>query len=335
MAPTRQRTTVRLLLYSAILILAAGTDARSESATQPLPDRPNILFALADDWGWPHAGAYGNTAVETPTFDRLAREGTLFEHAYVSSPSCTPCRNSILTGQQFYRLGEGANLHSTLDVRQPNFMMLLRSSGYQIGHWRKAWGPGDFKKGGYSEHPCGPGSRFDEFLKHRDPDKPFCFWFGTSDPHRPYQLDSWRQHGVEPDEGPGARVLPRQRAGARRRRGLLRRGRALGPRGRRSPRTARAGGRAGEHARRHVGRPRDALPSLQDEPLRLGREGPAGRSLGRRRAARSTRCRLRFTDRLGTHIPRSGGRRDAESHDGQEPAAAAQARRAAAQRPRA
>ncbi len=53
--------------------------------------RPNILFCLADDWGWPHAGAYGDPVVKTPAFDRLAREGVLFEYAYVSSPSCTPC----------------------------------------------------------------------------------------------------------------------------------------------------------------------------------------------------------------------------------------------------
>ena len=63
------------------------------------PARPNILFALADDWGWPHAGAYGDE-VKTPAFDRLAREVVLILHAFVSSPSCTPCRNSIFTCQR-------------------------------------------------------------------------------------------------------------------------------------------------------------------------------------------------------------------------------------------
>ena len=37
-------------------------------------DRPNVLFAIADDWGWPHAGALGDRVVKTPTFDRIARE---------------------------------------------------------------------------------------------------------------------------------------------------------------------------------------------------------------------------------------------------------------------
>ena len=56
-------------------------------------DRPNIVFAIADDWGWPHASIYGNDDVcQTPTFDRIAKNGILFNHAYISSPSCTPSR---------------------------------------------------------------------------------------------------------------------------------------------------------------------------------------------------------------------------------------------------
>ena len=70
--------------------------------------RPNIMFCIADDWGWPHAGVYGDSVVKTPLFDRIAKEGVFFEHAYVSSPSCTPSRNAILTGQYHWRLGEGA-----------------------------------------------------------------------------------------------------------------------------------------------------------------------------------------------------------------------------------
>ena len=159
--------------------------------------RPNILLALADDWGWPHAGAYGDKVVKTPTFDRLAREGVLFEHAFISSPSCTPCRNALITGQQFYRLEEGANLWSTLDVDKPNFMHLLRDSGYEIGHWRKAWGPGNFKAGGYTEHPCGPAGNFENFMENRDKTKPFCFWFGTSDPHRAFKKGSGAASGMD------------------------------------------------------------------------------------------------------------------------------------------
>ena len=40
--------------------------------------RPNILFVLADNWGWPHAGALGDPLAQTPVFDRIAREGVVF-----------------------------------------------------------------------------------------------------------------------------------------------------------------------------------------------------------------------------------------------------------------
>jgi arylsulfatase A-like enzyme len=51
--------------------------------------RPNILFVIADDWGR-HAGAYGTTWVRTPGFDRVAREGLLFHHAYTPNAKCAP-----------------------------------------------------------------------------------------------------------------------------------------------------------------------------------------------------------------------------------------------------
>ena len=188
------------LLRTAVSVAALVLSLKMLSAQEAVSDRPNILFALADDWGWPHARAYGDQVVQTPTFDRLAREGVVFDHAFVSSPSCTPSRNAIITGQQFYRLGEGANLWGTLDVHQPNFMLLLRERGYEIGHWRKAWGPGDYGAGGYTEHPCGPEISFEDFLRQRDRSKPFCFWFGTADPHRPYEEGSGRKSGIDVDE---------------------------------------------------------------------------------------------------------------------------------------
>lgn len=183
----------RLIVSRFVGLLIALLVLTSEAGAA---ERPNILLCVADDWGWPHAGAYGDLVVQTPTFDRLAREGVLFERAFVSCPSCTASRNAILTGQQFYRLGEGANLRSTLDVSYPNFMRLMEDAGYEIGHWRKVWGPGDYKAGGYQRHPVGPGMSFEAFMDKRSQDQPFCFWFGTSDPHRPYKTGSGRASGI-------------------------------------------------------------------------------------------------------------------------------------------
>ncbi|MEM9186103.1 MAG: sulfatase [Planctomycetota bacterium] len=165
----------------------------------PVMAAPNILICVADDWGWPHAGVYGDRVIETPTFDRLCREGVRFNHAFVSSPSCTPSRNAILTGQHFWRLGAGANLWSTLSVEIPVYPVILRKAGYHVGRWRKCWGPGDPYPGGYTKsNPCGNTYRgFDRFLKSRPAGAPFCFWLGSSDPHRPYETGSGREAGLD------------------------------------------------------------------------------------------------------------------------------------------
>ena len=158
---------------------------------------PNILFAIADDWGWPHAGAYGDPVVKTPTFDRVAREGVLFHHAFVTSPSCTPSRNSILTGQYHWRLGPGANLWSTLDPATPVYPLLLQQAGYHVGSWRKSWGPGNLA--GWEDHPAGKpySNGFSEFLDARPEHAPFCFFLGSSDPHRGYVLNSGAESGID------------------------------------------------------------------------------------------------------------------------------------------
>jgi arylsulfatase A-like enzyme len=137
---------ILLTCLGAMALLISGCE---KETVQP----PNILFAIADDWGWPHASIYGDPVVQTPAFDRLAREGVLFNHAYISSPSCTPSRNAILTGQYHWRLGPGANLWSTLDPSTPVYPLLLEDAGYKIGRFRKSWGPGDISD--WERHPAG------------------------------------------------------------------------------------------------------------------------------------------------------------------------------------
>jgi arylsulfatase A-like enzyme len=163
---------------------------------------PNILFCIADDWGWPHAGVYGDSVVRTPTFDKLTKEGVLFEHAFVSSPSCTPSRNAILTGQHHWQLDEGANLWSTLNINHPVYPLLLEKEGYQVGFWRKSFGPGNLEPGGYIDcHPAGKEypTGFKAFLDSKPNGKPFSFWLGASDPHRSYKLGSGVASGIDVD----------------------------------------------------------------------------------------------------------------------------------------
>ena len=181
-------------------VLAAALPGAKRAQSAAASNRPpNIFFAFADDWGWPHAGVYGDPTVRTPTFDKLGREGVLFEHAYLSSPSCTPARGSILTGQHFWRLEEGANLWSTLDASFPVYPDLLEEAGYHVGHSRKGWAPGQLEPGGRERNPAGPGyPDFEQFLEERGEGQPFCFWFGAHEPHRPYDADLREEKDIDP-----------------------------------------------------------------------------------------------------------------------------------------
>jgi hypothetical protein len=99
--------------------------------------RPNILFIFADDWGR-HASAYAridgsggvNDILSTPNFDRVVKEGVLFRLAFVSAPSCTPCRSALISGQHFGRTGRSSILQGAIwDGSNVSFPLLLRDSG--------------------------------------------------------------------------------------------------------------------------------------------------------------------------------------------------------------
>ncbi len=179
-----------------VVLLLAFTVVASRAAE---PKRPNILFCFADDWGYPHAGVYGDKVVKTPTFDRVAREGMLFNRAFSAAPSCTPSRAAILTGQYPHRLEEGGELWGFLPKKFPNYTDLLEKAGYAIGLTSKGWGPGNFQAGGYMRNPAGPNFKdFAAFMKTVKKDQPFCFWLGSIDPHRPYDKDTGVQSGMDP-----------------------------------------------------------------------------------------------------------------------------------------
>lgn len=224
-----------------LLIAALSLSAIQLNAADSF--RPNILFVFADDWGR-YAGAYAkvdgrpslNDVVKTPNVDRIAREGVTFRNAFVTAPSCTPCRSSLLSGQYFFRTGRGAILQgASWDTTIPSFPLLLRDEGYHIGKTSKVWGPGSppdapfggqdhaFQKKGmlnnnYSENVMkfmAQGStledarqklldevrgNFDDFLTAREGGKPWMYWFGTTTTHRTWIKGSGKKlWGIEPD----------------------------------------------------------------------------------------------------------------------------------------
>ena len=177
----------------ACLLIAVGLDANQTGAR-----RPNILLAIADDWSWPHAGAYGDPTVKTPAFDRIAREGVLFTRAFAAAPSCTPSRAALLTGRYPHELEEGGVLWGFLPARFQTYTDLLEQAGYYVGYTRKGWGPGRFEPGGRSRNPAGPVFKdFETFLRNRPAGQPFAFWFGSQDPHRPYEEGSGAASGID------------------------------------------------------------------------------------------------------------------------------------------
>ena len=168
----------------------------AESIVPVVDSRPNIVVVIADDWSWPHASVLGSKAIKTPNFDRVANEGTLFENAFVSTPSCTPSRLSILTGQHHWRLQEGDSLGGSLRESFPVYTELLEDAGYQTGRFGKGVWPS--KHTFRNRDSFGERHRsFDAFLKDRRPGQPFCFWYGGQDPHRPYEIGLGQKSGID------------------------------------------------------------------------------------------------------------------------------------------
>lgn len=169
--------------------------------------RPNILLVVTDDQSWNGTGVAGSRYIRTPAFDRVAKEGVLFTHAFTSSPSCTPARSALLTGRHIWQIGEGGVLYGTLPKEYPPFTHALQEAGYHAGWTGKGWGPGEWEPGGLPRHPLGReynrrlhappahptldardyAANFDEFLRERPAGAPFFFWMGVTEPHRVYE----------------------------------------------------------------------------------------------------------------------------------------------------
>lgn len=189
--------------------------------------QPNILFAIADDWSYPHASAYGANGVKTPTFDRLAREGCLFTNAFAAAPQCSPNRAAALTGLNIWQLEEAGTHSSIFPSKFVVFPDLLEAAGYHVGFTGKGWSPGDWKRGGRRRNPAGPEynavalqtasasgiskldypANFDHFLKAR-PRTPFFFWFGAHEPHRTYEPGSGLRSSKSLEHAPLPSFLP-------------------------------------------------------------------------------------------------------------------------------
>ena len=62
------------------------------------PDKPIIVFIIADDMNWVDVGAYGSPHIRTPNLDRMAANGMKFKNAFLTTSSSSPSRASLITG---------------------------------------------------------------------------------------------------------------------------------------------------------------------------------------------------------------------------------------------
>jgi arylsulfatase A-like enzyme len=182
------------------------------------PERPNIVFIMADDHAAKSISCYGHGINSTPNIDRIAVEGMRFNHCYVTNSICTPSRAAILTGTHNHTNGV-LTLESKINNRLPNVAKQLRGhGGYQtamVGKWHLGEGPGHTPTGfDYWSVVPGQGEYWDpqfielegmkripgyatdiitdksiEWMKRRDPERPFFLMCHHKAPHR-----SWEYH---------------------------------------------------------------------------------------------------------------------------------------------
>lgn len=195
-----------VLAFSPVLLTGCGGNTdKGESA-----EKPNILIAIGDDISFPHMSAYGTSWIKTPGFDRVAEEGILFMNAYTPNAKSSPSRACLLTGRNSWQLLEAANHEPFFPPRFRSFIEVLGEKGYYTGYTAKGWAPGvaldslgnkrfltgkpynDRKlkppAGGISDNDYA--ANFGDFLESWDGKKPFCFWYGSTEPHRKYEYGS-------------------------------------------------------------------------------------------------------------------------------------------------
>jgi len=136
---------VRIILP---LVLAGGPSAVAQAPAE----RPNILFILADDFGWADV-AYHGGRFDTPNLDRLMAEGVELDQHYVQ-PVCTPTRTALMSGRWTSRFGPHVLSPTNLRAMPPGTVTLpalLKTAGYTTylsGKWhlgaRPEWGPNHY-----------------------------------------------------------------------------------------------------------------------------------------------------------------------------------------------
>ncbi len=166
-------------------------------------DKPNFLMILADDCTHSDLPIYGGVNAKTPNIDRLAKQGLVFNRAYVSEAMCQPCRSELYTGQHPVRNGASWN-HSASRPDATSMAQHLGKLGYRVGlagkvHVQPAKVFAFESVGGYDPNcvrlPTRPHSTesIKEFME-RDDKEPFCLVVALVEPHVPWVMGDASQY---------------------------------------------------------------------------------------------------------------------------------------------
>ncbi|MBD0825185.1 sulfatase family protein [Aestuariibaculum marinum] len=190
---------------------------------------PNILFVVSDDQSFAHTSFAGSTFINTPAFDRIAKEGIYFENCIAASPGCAPSRSALVTGRYPWQNEQSGQHASAWLKKYVPFIDVLEKAGYCIGRtgkgvdpfqyarnnndslWRETNAAGklhsDFKfdidsLNGIKTYAKGIKvtdyvKNFKFFVNNKAANRPFFFWFGAQEPHRPYERSSYKRLGKD------------------------------------------------------------------------------------------------------------------------------------------
>jgi N-sulfoglucosamine sulfohydrolase len=207
-----------LVLWAGVFL--AGLPVHALEKTPP-PVRPNFLFIITDDQSWALTPRAGYHFVSTPVVDQIANEGLYFKHGYVSAPSCTGSRASVLSGRHVWNVESAAMISGKWPEGLRSYQDLLGDAGYFTGSIGKGWGPGilaparntepagrafnDIFKPDYKNQPewtvWDLDANLNAFLDAKPEDAPFSLWLGSFEPHRPYvKPDTSRFEGKDPKD---------------------------------------------------------------------------------------------------------------------------------------
>ena len=127
-------------------LMSSAVSTNAHAIKKSTPEKPNIIFIIADDMGYGDLACYGNKVVKTPNIDQLAHDGVRFTQAYAGSAISSPSRCCLLTGKNtghsrirdnFCKAGGLTGDKNGQPIRRMHLLetdttlaLMLRSAGY-------------------------------------------------------------------------------------------------------------------------------------------------------------------------------------------------------------